>query len=118
MAKGTKSKRENSKARKKELLSRRTVTVFQHRDGFDSSSFCTSVYFDIDTQTGELTKTNVIDRDIFLRPGSQSLDKKPVTYEDFYRSLKNYHAENLNILMQLTRENYREWLDEYWEYCN
>lgn len=118
MAKGIKSKRKKNEVYKKEFLSRRTVTVFQHKDGFDSRSFCTSIYFDIDTQTGELTRTNIVDRDIVLHPGSRSTDKKPVTYEELYRALKYYHAENLEILMQLTRENYREWLDKYWEICN
>lgn len=115
MPKGIKSKRKMNELRKKEFLSSETVTIFRYFETPDLHSSHTSTYYDINTQTGELTETDIEDRDIFIRPGSRSVYKRSITYDQLYRSLKFYHAENLDIYLQLNQDNFREWLDENWE---
>ena len=115
MPKGMRSKNKMKELKKESFLSQASVTLFSHFEGPDSRSHYVTIYYDIDPTTGELTKTYINDSDMFLRPGSRSVEKTTISYESFYRAVSFYDAEHQTLLRQITPENFREWLDEHWE---
>lgn len=102
----------NGRSEKKEMVI--LVNYYRYRaENLNERILSEDYYIVLDTETGDLEDHWECWRDMVMRPGAMSGGKKSITYEEMYQKIRANQPENAELFLQLTRENYREWLEEH-----